>query len=237
MTLPSSTRSIQLERHTKETQINLSLCLDGQGKCQVQTGLGFLDHMITSLAYHARFDLTLLCSGDVHIDSHHTTEDCALLLGQAIAQCIGERKGIMRFGSAYAPLDEALSRCVIDLSGRPWPDINLGLKREMIGQVACEDLVHFFQSLAMTLKASLHVDTLKGINDHHRVESAFKACALALRSALQQTSSPYEALSTKGGLSSDADRLNQGTPLVQNPDENLVFAKKQDSIIQQGKDS
>ena len=200
-------RSVQLQRQTKETQITLSLCLDGQGECSIQTGLGFLDHMITALAYHARFNLTLTCVGDTHIDSHHTTEDCALLLGQALAECLQDRKGITRFGHAYAPLDEALSRCVIDLSGRPWPEINLGLKREMIGQVATEDLVHFFQSLAMTLKASIHVDTLKGVNDHHRVESAFKSCALALKMAVQRTANPSEALSTKGGLSSQGQTL------------------------------
>ena len=192
-------RSAQLQRHTKETQVQLTLCLDGQGKCDIQTGLGFLDHMITALAYHARWDLILHCKGDLHVDSHHTTEDCALLLGQAIDQCLTDRKGIRRFAHAYAPLDEALSRCVLDLSGRPWPEIDLGLKREMLGQVACEDLVHFLQSLAIAMKASLHVDTLKGHNDHHRVESAFKACALALRSAVQRTESG-EALSTKGML-------------------------------------
>ena len=197
----SGARSIQLQRQTKETHIKLDLCLDGHGDCDIKTGLGFLDHMITALAYHARWNLILHCDGDTHVDSHHTTEDCALLLGQAIATCIGARKGIQRFGYAYAPLDEALTRCVIDLSGRPWPEINLGLKREMIGQVACEDLVHFLQSLAMSLKASIHVDTLKGMNDHHRVESAFKACALALRHALQKTADSDTALSTKGTLS------------------------------------
>lgn len=192
-------RSIQLQRQTKETHIHLTLSLDGQGQCNIQTGLGFLDHMITALAYHARWDLTLCCEGDVYVDSHHTTEDCALLLGQAIDQCLKERKGIKRFAHAYAPLDEALSRCVIDLSGRPWPEINLGLTREMIGQIACEDLVHFLQSLAIAMKASLHIDTLKGQNDHHRIESAFKACALALREALKCTD-VNEALSTKGVL-------------------------------------
>ena len=114
-------RSIELQRDTNETHIKLNLTLDGQGKCDIKTGLGFLDHMITALAYHARWNLFLHCDGDIHIDSHHTTEDCALLLGQGIARCIGTRKGIQRFGYAYAPLDEALTRCVIDLSGRPWP--------------------------------------------------------------------------------------------------------------------
>ena len=192
-------RKSTVKRKTKETNIEVEIQLDGSGKSEISTGIGFLDHMLDQLSKHSLIDIKLRAKGDLHVDSHHTTEDCALLLGQAIDQCLTDRKGIRRFAHAYAPLDEALSRCVLDLSGRPWPEIDLGLKREMLGQVACEDLVHFLQSLAIAMKASLHVDTLKGHNDHHRVESAFKACALALRSAVQRTESG-EVLSTKGML-------------------------------------
>jgi imidazoleglycerol phosphate dehydratase HisB len=143
-------------------------------------------------------DLTLKCIGDLEVDDHHTAEDCAIALGSAIHQALGKRTGIQRFGYAFAPLDEALARTVIDLSARPWPEIHLKLEREMIGSWACENIVHFFQSLAMTLRCSLHVDVLRGQNDHHRVEAAFKSLALAMRQALTKTSGMIP--STKGVL-------------------------------------
>ena len=155
--------------------------------------------MLTALAFHAGMDLTLKCDGDLYVDDHHTAEDCALALGAAIDGALGKRSGIKRFGYAYAPLDEALARTVIDLSGRPWPEIHLQLEREMIGQWACENIVHFFQSLAMALKCSLHVDVLRGTNDHHRAEAAFKSCAKALREAITRTDGE-EVPSTKGVL-------------------------------------
>ena len=185
-------------RQTKETSIELSINLDGSGLIEIETGIGFLDHMLTALAFHAGFDLKLKCDGDLFVDDHHTAEDCALALGTAIDNALGTRSGIKRFGYAYAPLDESLARTVIDLSGRPWPEIHLNLEREMIGTWACENITHFFQSLAMTLKCSLHVDVLRGSNDHHRAEAAFKSCAKALREALTQTSG--EVPSTKGVL-------------------------------------
>ncbi len=185
-------------RQTKETSIELSINLDGSGLIEVETGIGFLDHMLTALAFHAGFDLKLKCDGDLFVDDHHTAEDCALALGTAIDNALGKRSGIKRFGYAYAPLDESLARTVIDLSGRPWPEIHLNLEREMIGTWACENITHFFQSLAMTLKCSLHVDVLRGNNDHHRAEAAFKSCAKALREALTPTSG--EVPSTKGVL-------------------------------------
>lgn len=187
-----------LQRKTKETNIELQVNLYGTGQTEIETGIGFLDHMLTALAFHSRMDLTLKCVGDTHVDDHHTAEDCALALGLAIDRALGMRTGIKRFGFAYAPLDEALARTVIDLSGRPWPEIDLDLQREMVGEWACENIVHFFQSLAMTLKCSLHVDVLRGTNDHHRAEAAFKSLAMALRIALTKTDGAVP--STKGVL-------------------------------------
>jgi imidazoleglycerol phosphate dehydratase HisB len=192
-------RIAKVHRKTRETEVTLELCLDGQGEAQVQTGIGFLDHMLITLARHARFDLSLRCQGDLEIDGHHTSEDCALTLGAAIDQALGERRGIVRFGWAHAPLDEALARAVVDLSGRPWPEVELGLRGERLGQMACENLTHVLQSLAIAARCSLHVDVLKGKNDHHRAEAAYKATALALRQAVALDGS--QAIpSTKGVL-------------------------------------
>ena len=177
-------REVKLRRETKETAIELSLNLDGTGKGEINTGIGFLDHMLMSLSKHARFDLKLICKGDIYIDDHHSAEDCAIVLGEALRQTLGEGRGITRFASAYAPLDEALVRAVIDLSGRPWPAVDLNFKREMIGQIATENLTHFFQSLAMNGRFNLHLQVLAGENDHHKAEAAFKALALALRDAV-----------------------------------------------------
>jgi imidazoleglycerol phosphate dehydratase HisB len=195
---PKSNRTWSSNRETKETNIDLDLNLDGTGKIEIETGIGFLDHMLTALAFHSGMDLKLKCVGDLHVDDHHTAEDCALALGTAIDGALGKRTGIKRFGYAYAPLDEAMARTVIDLSGRPWPEIHLQLEREMVGTWACENITHFFQSFAMTLKCSLHVDVLRGTNDHHRAEAAFKSCAKALREALTRTEG--EVPSTKGVL-------------------------------------
>jgi len=192
-------RSSTIARTTRETEVRCALHLDGAGEVSVRTSLGFLDHMLEALARHAGFALTLECRGDLHIDDHHTAEDCALVLGRALDEALGERRGIARFGSAYAPLDEALARAVVDLSGRPWPAVALGLRRERLGDIAAENLTHFLQSFAIAARASVHVDVLKGENDHHRAEAAFKALALALRSAVAQTGSSAVP-STKGSL-------------------------------------
>ncbi len=192
-------RVAHIVRKTNETEIDLTLDLEGTGVSLVTTGIGFLDHMLASLAKHGRFDLQLRCKGDLHVDDHHTAEDCALALGAALDEALGPRRGIVRFGSAYAPLDEALARAVVDLSGRPWPEVHLALQRERVGDLACENVVHFFRSLAMTAKMALHVDVLRGENDHHRVEAAFKACALALRAAVASDGTE-EVPSTKGTL-------------------------------------
>ena len=155
--------------------------------------------MLTALARHARFDLRLTCAGDLEVDDHHTVEDCALALGQALDQALGERRGIGRFGSAFAPLDEALARAVVDFSGRPCAVVDLGLEREALGQLSCENMPHFFASLATTGRMALHVDVLRGGNDHHRAEAAFKAVALALRQAVR-VDGPDQVPSTKGVL-------------------------------------
>ena len=192
-------RKAEISRKTKETEIKVSLDLDGKGLAEVATGIGFLDHMLSTLAKHARLDLTLSCKGDLHIDDHHTAEDCALALGAALDEALGPRVGIARFGSAYAPLDEALARAVIDLSGRPYAYVELGLKREAIGGLACENIGHVLRSLATAARATLHVECLRGENDHHRTEAAFKAVALALRQAVAQTGE-VGVPSTKGVL-------------------------------------
>ena len=194
-----TSRTATLQRRTRETDITLTLNLDGSGQADVQTAIGFLDHMLTALARHARFDLKLSCVGDLDVDGHHTSEDCALVLGAAIDEALGDRRGITRFGAAYCPLDEALARTVVDLSGRPAPVVNLGLRRERIGEMATENITHVFQSLAIAMRASLHVDLLRGENDHHRSEAAFKACALALREAVSRTGEGTVP-STKGVL-------------------------------------
>lgn len=192
-------RTAKIARKTKETDIQIDLNLDGTGKEALATGLGFFDHMLTALTKHSRIDLALSCNGDLHVDDHHTVEDCALSLGQAIDQALGDRQGIQRFAHAYAPLDEALVRVVIDLSGRPSARVNLPFDRPMIGDTACESITHFFHSLAMAARLTLHVDLITGANDHHRAEAAFKALALALRGAVARTGEAGVP-STKGSL-------------------------------------
>jgi imidazoleglycerol-phosphate dehydratase len=194
-----STRQAEVHRQTSETDVTLALTLDGAGHAEVQTGIGFLDHLLITLTRHARFDVKLVCRGDLHIDDHHTAEDCALALGTALDRALGERRGVARFGYAYAPLDEALARAVVDLSGRAVTRIELGLTREKLGELACENVGHVLSSLASAARATLHVDVLHGSNDHHRAEAAFKAVALALRQAVTLDGSG-EIPSTKGVL-------------------------------------
>jgi len=186
-------------RATKETCIDVRLYLDGTGKASVSTGIGFLDHMFHALAKHARFDLELNCTGDLHIDDHHTSEDCAIALGEAFDQALGARKGICRFGLGMCPLDEALSRAVVDISSRPHSVIKLELKRDMVGTISSEMLEHVLQSFATAARLTLHVEVLHGDNDHHKAESAFKATAVALRRAVALDSTAGVP-STKGML-------------------------------------
>lgn len=195
----SDPRTGRYRRTTTETSVSVELNVDGTGSTDISTGIGFLDHLLNALARHARFDLVLRCDGDLDVDDHHTAEDVALALGRALDDALGGRAGINRFGDAVVPLDEALTRAVIDLSGRPFADVNLGLRREKIGELATENVGHVLRSFAMGARLTLHVDTLKGENDHHRAESAFKAVAVALRHAVVR-SGTSDIPSTKGSL-------------------------------------
>ncbi len=190
-------RNSQIKRQTSETTIVLDLTLDGSGRAEINTGVGFFDHLLSALTKHAGFDLVLECRGDLDIDDHHTVEDCGIVLGSAIDEALDDRFGIVRFASAYAPLDEALARAVVDVSGRGGAHTNLALRRESIGALATETIPHFLDSLARNAGITLHVDVLKGENDHHRAEASFKALALALRHALAQGQSSGVP-STKG---------------------------------------
>ncbi|KAH0533305.1 hypothetical protein TsFJ059_001890 [Trichoderma semiorbis] len=219
-------RAAALVRNTNETSIQIALSIDGgelpqdtdprllevasahasqSSKSQViaiNTGIGFLDHMLHALAKHAGWSMALNCKGDLHIDDHHTAEDCCLAVGTAFAKALGALTGVARFGYAYAPLDEALSRAVVDLSNRPYAIVDLGLKREMLGQLSTEMIPHCLQSFAQAARITLHVDCLRGDNDHHRAESAFKALAVAIRMATTRVAGKEgEVPSTKGTLS------------------------------------
>ena len=186
----------EFARITSETRIQVALNLDGTGNADVKTGLGFLDHMLENLARHSGFDIQL--QGDLVVDDHHTAEDCAIALGTALDEALGDRAGITRFGAQYAPLDESLSRVVVDLCGRAWSEIHLDLKRERIGDWATENITHFFRTLSASSRSTIHVDVLRGDNDHHKVEASFKALAIALR---QATTSRRQGIpSTKGVL-------------------------------------
>ena len=194
-----TSRNATIERKTNETEIRVTLELDGTGQSDVQTDIGFLDHLLDALARHGRFDLELNCKGDLQVDDHHTAEDCGLALGAVIREALGDRVGIERFGSAYAPLDEALARAVVDISGRPFAAIDLGLTRERLGELSCENIPHVLSSLATAAGLTLHVDVLRGDNDHHRAEAAFQAVALALRAAVRPSGFD-DVPSTKGTI-------------------------------------
>jgi imidazoleglycerol-phosphate dehydratase len=196
-----SARTAEVVRITKETQIRVVVNLDGSGQSQLATGIGFFDHMLDQLARHAALDLTVEAQGDLHIDGHHTVEDVGIAIGQALAQAVGDKKGICRYGHAYVPLDEALSRVVIDLSGRPGLDWHVPFTRAMIGEFDV-DLAHeFFQGFVNHALATLHVDNLRGDNAHHQCETVFKAFARALRMALEMDPRAAGAVpSTKGSL-------------------------------------
>lgn len=196
---PLSPRRATSTRTTRETDTRLTLDLDGEGRCAVSTGIGMYDHLLTTLAFHTGLDLELECRGDLHVDDHHTVEDSALLLGRALDQALGDRTGIARFGFAYAPLDEALARAVVDCSGRPSARVALGLRRDMLGTLAAENVAHALQTLATNARLTVHIDVLEGANDHHRAEAAFKALALALRMAVSR-STRVVVPSIKGAL-------------------------------------
>jgi len=194
-------RRATVERSTRETQIRVEIDLDGSGSCKVSSGVGFFDHMLDQLARHGMIDLAIEARGDLHIDAHHTIEDIGITLGQAFAQAVGDKAGVRRYGHAYVPLDEALSRVVVDLSGRPGLEWHVPFKRAMIGEFDV-DLAHeFFQGFANHALVTLHVDNLRGDNAHHQCETVFKAFARALRMAVEPDSRAAGAIpSTKGTL-------------------------------------
>jgi len=196
----SGSRFASFSRKTNETDISVSVEIDGTGKSDVDTGIGFLDHMLSALAKHSRADIVVRCKGDLVIDDHHSAEDVAIALGECYDKALGPRRGIRRWGEAQCPLDEALSRAVVDVSSRPYCHVDLGLKREKIGNLSCEMIPHVIASFCTSARLTVHVDCLRGENDHHRAESAFKALAVALREAVS-----YDAQagvpSTKGVLS------------------------------------
>jgi imidazoleglycerol phosphate dehydratase HisB len=194
-----SIRHADFERTTGETAVVVSLTLDGTGEHNCCTGIGFLDHMLSALACHSRFNLDISCTGDLYVDDHHTAEDCAIALGRAFEAAIGDRVGIARFGSACVPLDESLARAVVDISGRPYAVIDLALSRDIVGTMACENITHFFRTFATAASLTLHVTVLAGDNDHHRAEASFKALAIALRQAAARDGRT-EVPSTKGVL-------------------------------------
>jgi imidazoleglycerol-phosphate dehydratase len=176
-------RTATVRRETRESRVEVALNLDGSGRGDVSTGIGFLDHMLDSLARHARFDLTLRAEGDLHVDQHHTTEDVGITLGQALDKALGDRRAIRRFGDATVPLDEALVQAAIDLGGRGWASIDLPFNGPSIGGLSSEMIPHLLQSFAADGRFALHVRLLAGQNDHHRAEAAFKALARALDDA------------------------------------------------------
>ena len=194
-------RKSEIQRKTNETDIQVKLNLDGRGLHQIQSGVGFLDHMLSHVAVHGMLDLQLEAQGDLHIDSHHTIEDCALVLGSAIDQALGERKGIVRMGSAYTPMDESLAFVALDLSGRPYSVIQVDWHSPSVGGIPTSLLTHFFESLAVTARANLHARVLYGRDDHHQAEALFKAFGRALDAAVRIDPRRQGVIpSTKGSL-------------------------------------
>lgn len=194
-------RSATVERNTLETKIRVSIDLDGTGKAKFDTGVPFLEHMMDQIARHGLIDLDIYCDGDTHIDDHHTVEDIGITLGQAFAEAIGDKKGIVRYGHSYVPLDEALSRVVIDFSGRPSLDMKVEFTRGNIGRFDTQLFWEFFHGFVNHAKVSLHVDNLKGFNAHHQAETIFKAFGRALRMAVEHDPRMAGVMpSTKGTL-------------------------------------
>ena len=194
-------RIAKVERKTNETEIAVSLDLDGTGRTQIATGVPFLDHMLDQIGRHGAFDLDIAAKGDLHIDAHHTVEDVGITLGQALAKAVGDKKGITRYGHAYVPLDEALSRVVVDFSGRPGLSFNVDFSRAMIGEFDVDLTQEFFQGLVNHAQITLHIDNLRGENAHHQCETVFKAFGRALRMAAEADPRAAGSVpSTKGAL-------------------------------------
>jgi imidazoleglycerol-phosphate dehydratase len=207
MTTPSSapvilergTRRVRLTRHTRETDVTVELALDGTGAASVATGVGFYDHLLTSLAHHGLFDLSVAAAGDLEVDDHHTVEDVALVLGAALAECLGDRAGIRRFGDASVPMDEAVASAVVDVGGRPYAVIELPFRGERVGGLTLQLVEHALEAFARASGTTLHLRG-SGRNDHHLAEAAFKALARALRGAVEADPRRAGVASTKGTL-------------------------------------
>lgn len=193
------TRTAAVERSTRETRVSVALDLDGSGEGEISTGVGFFDHLLTSLSHHSLIDLTVKTEGDLHIDDHHTVEDTALVLGEALAVALGDRSGISRFADARVPMDEAVAEAVLDVSGRPYAVIDLSFTTERIGNLTTQNIAHALEAFTRTAGLTLHLSA-RGANDHHIAEAAFKALARALRSAVAVDPRRTGVPSTKGTL-------------------------------------
>jgi imidazoleglycerol-phosphate dehydratase len=193
-------RAASLRRKTRETDVRLSLAVDGRGRSKIATGIGFLDHMLTSFATHGRFDLDVACKGDLHVDAHHTVEDVGIALGDALREALGDKAGIVRFGHAYVPLDEALARCVVDLSGRPYLHYDVTFKARQVGSMPTELFEDFFWALADHGRLNVHLEAIRGRNAHHIAETLFKAASRSLAMAVARDPRVTGVPSTKGTL-------------------------------------
>lgn len=190
---------VSLSRQTRETDITVTLNLHGSGQAQIDTGIGFFDHMLTALTVHGGLDLSVRCQGDLAVDGHHTVEDVGIVLGQAIAKAVGDKKGINRYGTFYVPMDEALARAVLDFSGRPYLVFDAAFQPQLVGSFDPQLTAEFFRALVYNAGMTAHINLLAGVNDHHKIEAIFKAFAHALKEAVQP-SGAAGALSTKGIL-------------------------------------
>lgn len=188
-----------VERKTRETEVSVEVTIDGKGIADISTGIGFFDHMLTALSVHSGISMNIKCQGDLYVDGHHTVEDTGIVLGQALAQALGDKSGIVRYGSAYIPMDEALGFCSLDISNRPFLVFNGEFTNQMIGEYDTCLTEEFFRAFAVNAGITFHVNMVYGKNDHHKCESVFKAVAHALKMAVKETGSG-ETLSTKGGL-------------------------------------
>ena len=193
-------RAANKRRTTRETDVQVKIDLDGSGESKIATGIGFLDHMLELFARHGLFDLEVACSGDLHIDAHHSVEDIALTIGQAFAEALGDKKGIVRFGAAYVPMDETLARTVVDLSGRAFLVYRVPKVRDRVGELDVELVEHFWRSFAGEVRCNLHIELLYGANQHHITEAVFKSASRALSAATRISDRIEGVLSTKGSL-------------------------------------
>jgi len=198
--LQTPKRVAEIRRHTKETDVRVSLALEGRGEARISTGIPFLDHMLQLFARHGLFDLEVECRGDLHIDDHHSVEDIAISLGHAFVEALGDKAGIARYGSALVPMDEALCRVAIDLSGRFYLVYQVKTRRQTIGNFSVELAEHFWRSFAESCRCNLHIDLIRGRNTHHILEATFKGTARALRQAVERDAKIEGVLSTKGVL-------------------------------------